>query len=33
MKNATDAALLEDPDFQASLADALVAGLVGFLGG
>ncbi|MGA9596289.1 MAG: N-acetylmuramoyl-L-alanine amidase, partial [Acidimicrobiia bacterium] len=27
MKNASDAALLTDPDFQASLADALVAGL------
>jgi len=33
MKNATDAALLTDPAFQASLADALAAGLVEFLGG
>jgi len=32
MKNAIDAALLTDPVFQASLADALVAGLIEFLG-
>jgi N-acetylmuramoyl-L-alanine amidase len=32
MRNATDAALLTDPEFQASLADALVAGVVRFLG-
>lgn len=32
MKNATDADLLTDPDFQAHLADALVAGLLGFVG-
>lgn len=31
MKNASDAALLTDPDFRASLADALVAGLIEFL--
>jgi len=31
MKNATDAALLIDPEFQATLADALVAGLIEFL--
>ena len=33
MKNPRDAALLTDPAFQASLADALVAGLAEFLSG
>jgi len=33
MKNAVDAALLTDPQFQALLADTLVAGLVEFLSG
>lgn len=31
MRNATDADLLTDPDFRASLADALVTGLIEFL--